>query len=173
MEKKIVLLFAAILAQVAVSNNPPVLKTGEPGILQNAVLWLDADYCKPSAWDREMVAGWNARSGCQKVRAVGEKVRPPVLRKDKDGRPYVDFGKYSSGRDLSLIPRQEGIRTAFVVVKLGADRYSHYLCDSKGYDFHRGANGEYASREWSPKIAAPARRTTPGRASPTDATPAR
>ena len=153
MEKKIVLLFAAFLAQVAVSNNPPALKAGEPDVLQNAVLWLDADLCKPSAWDCEMESGWNARSGCQKVRAVGEKVRPPVLRKDKDGRPYVDFGKYSSGRDLSLIPRQEGIRTAFVVVKLGADRYSHYLCDSKGYDFHRGANGEYASREWSPKIA--------------------
>ena len=153
LEKNLILLGGVLLAYTAVSNNPPALKAGEPDVLQNAVLWLDADHCKPSAWDSEMVAGWNARSGCQKVSTVGEKVRPPVLRKDKDGRPYVDFGKYSSGRDLSLIPRQEGIRTAFVVVKLGADRYSHYLCDSKGYDFHRGANGEYASREWSPKIA--------------------
>ena len=82
MENKMVLLFAVFLAQVAISNNPLALKAGEPDVLQNAVLWLDADHCKPSAWDCEMVAGWNARSGCQKVTAVGEKVRPPVLRKE-------------------------------------------------------------------------------------------
>ncbi len=152
MEKNVLLLLTASLASAALSGAMPALKAGEPDVLQNAVLWLDADHCKPSTWDCEMVAGWNARSGCQKVSAVGEKVRPPVLRKDSDGRPYVDFGKYSSGRDLSLVPRRTDIRTAFVVAKLCAENYCHYLCDSKGYDFHRGANGEYASREWSPKI---------------------
>ena len=120
MEKNVLLLLTASLASAALSGAMPALKVGEPDVLQNAVLWLDADHCKPSTWDCEMVAGWNARSGCQKVSAVGEKVRPPVLRKDSDGRPYVDFGKYSSGRDLSLVPRRTDIRTAFVVATLCA-----------------------------------------------------
>ena len=97
--------------------------------------------------------GWRGRGACTCSTAEVDTARPPVLRKDKSGLPYVDFGKYSSGRDLSIDPRRTDVRTAFVVVKLDADRHCHFLCDSKGYDFHRGPNGEYASREWSPKIA--------------------
>ena len=77
--------------------------------------------------------------------------KAPVLRADEQGRPYVDFGAFSSGCDLAF-PRFTDIRTAFVVEKLCKERYCHYLCDSKEYHFHRGEEGEYASAVWS-KIA--------------------
>jgi len=123
-----------------------------PAVLQDSVLWLDADHCKSTRPDCKMNDGWKPSGGRLAVTFAGRNMRPPILRKDKDGRPYVDFGKYSSGRDISF-PRFTDIRTVFVVGKLDTDRHCHFLCDSKGYDFHRGPNGEYASREWSPKIA--------------------
>jgi len=140
----------------AFSGAPPALKAGEPDVLQDAVLWLDACDFKGASSDasREMEGGWTSRGTCgSSTTAAVDGMRPPVLRKDKDGLPYVDFGKYSSGRDLSIAPRRIDVRTAFVVAKLDSDRHCHILCDSKGYDFHRGPNGEYASSEWSPKIA--------------------
>ena len=152
MEKKIVLLFAAFLTHIAMSNNPPALTAGEPEVLRDCSLWLDARDAFGSNPADEMIMGWNKRFGWAIVDAE-KPFAPPFLRYDKENRAYVDFGKFSSGRDLSINPREVGIRTAFIVGKLGDSRYCHFLCDSKGYDFHRGANGEYASREWSPKIS--------------------
>ena len=152
MKKNVLLLLTAAFAYAAFPGAQPVLKAGEPDVLQRAVLWLDADVYKNASTGWEMGNGWDARGGCLTGNSVGRKARPPVLRKDKDGRPYVDFGKYSSGRDI-IFPRCTDIRTAFVVGKFDTDRHCHFICDSKGYDFHRGPNGEYASREWSPKIA--------------------
>ena len=155
MKKTAPLLLAASLASAAFSGAPPALKDGEPDVLQGAVLWLDACDFKGAPQDVcfEMDDGWRGRGACTCSTAEVDTARPPILRKDKSGLPYVDFGKYSSGRDLSIDPRRTDVRTAFVVVKLDADRHCHFLCDSKGYDFHRGPNGEYASREWSPNIA--------------------
>ena len=152
MKKNVLLLLTAAFAYAAFPGAQPVLKAGVPDVLQRAVLWLDADVYKNASTGWEMGNGWDARGGCLTGNSVGRKARPPVLRKDKDGRPYVDFGKYSSGRDI-IFPRCTDIRTAFVVGKFDTDRHCHFICDSKGYDFHRGPNGEYASREWSPKIA--------------------
>ncbi|MBR0065999.1 MAG: PD40 domain-containing protein [Kiritimatiellae bacterium] len=151
MKKIPFVLLAALVASSAFSGAPPALKAGEPDVLQDAVLWLDADYYRPLTWDWEMER-WDARGGCLMGNSVSHNARPPILRKDKSGLPYVDFGKYSSGRDITFF-RFTDIRTVFIVGKLDADRHCHFLCDSKGYDFHRGPNGEYASREWSPKIA--------------------
>ncbi len=149
------LFFAVLAASSAFSGAPPALKAGEPRELQDSILWLDACDFKGAPQDVcfEMDDGWRGRGACTCSTAEVDTARPPILRKDKSGLPYVDFGKYSSGRDLSVVPRRTDIRTAFVVAKLDADRHCHFLCDSKGYDFHRGPNGEYASREWSPKIA--------------------
>ena len=152
MKKTALLLLAASLASAAFSGAPPALQDGEPDVLQGAILWLDADKFRNASSDWEMEGGWDPRGGCLMGNFVDDKARPPILRKDKDGRPYVDFGKFSSGRDISF-GRFTDIRMAFVVGKLCPERYCHFLCDSKGYDFHRGPNGEYASREWSPKIA--------------------
>ena len=145
MKKIPFVLLAALVASSAFSGAPPALKAGEPDVLQDAVLWLDADYYRPLTWDWEMER-WDARGGCLMGNSVSHNARPPILRKDKSGLPYVDFGKYSSGRDITFF-RFTDIRTAFVVGKLDADRHCHFLCDSKGYDFHRGPNGEYASPE--------------------------
>ncbi len=152
MKKTALLLLAASLASAAFSGAPPALQDGEPDVLQGAILWLDADKFRNASSDWEMEGGWDPRGGCLMGNFVDDKARPPILRKDKDGRPYVDFGKFSSGRDISF-GRFTDIRMAFVVGKLCPERYCHFLCDSKGHDFHRGPNGEYASREWSPKIA--------------------
>ena len=151
MKKNVLLLLTAAFAYAAFSGAPPALKVGEPDVLQDAVLWLDADVYKNASPGWEMYDGWHSRGGCFGSTYV-DSPHAPIFRKDQDGRPYVDFGKFSSGRDITFF-RFTDIRTAFVVGKLDADRHCHFLCDSKGYDFHRGPNGEYASREWSPKIA--------------------
>ena len=147
------IVFTAVLASasVAFSGAPPALKVGEPDVLGWATFWLDADTYRaaPSGWEMGEYDPWDARTSCWSCTKVGKKARPPILRKDKDGLPYVDFGKYSSGRDISFY-RFTDIRTAFIVGKLSDARYCHFLCDSKSYDFHRGPNGEYASPEWSP-----------------------
>ena len=141
----------------AFAGAPPALRDGEPRELQESLLWLDAYEFKsaPQNTEMEMELGWRGRGACVSSTAEydDERTRPPLLRKDKDGLPYVDFGKFSSGRDLSIVPRRTDVRMAFVVGKLRDARYCHFLCDSKSHDFHRGPNGEYASREWSPKIA--------------------
>ena len=143
---------ACVLAVSA--GAPPELRDGEPDVLGWATFWLDADTYRtaPSDWEMGEYNPWDARTSCLSGTWVGKKARPPILRKDKGGRPYVDFGKFGSGRDISFY-RFTDIRTAFVVGKLSNSRYCHFLCDSKSYDFHRGPNGEYASPEWSPKIA--------------------
>ena len=155
MEKNALLLLTATFAFAAFSGAPSALRAGEPAVLQESVLWLDAFDFKGAPQDVcfEMDGGWRGRGACLSSTAEVDEARPPILRKDKDGLPYVDFGRYSSGRDLSINPRRTDVRMAFVVAKLDKERYCHFLCDSKGYDFHRGANGEYASPEWSTKIA--------------------
>ena len=139
MEKNVLLLLTAALASAAFSGAPPALRPGEPAVMQDSVLWLDAGDFRGASPDvcLEMDDGWRSRCSCTTSEAVVDGTRPPILRKDKDGLPYVDFGKFSSGRDLSLVPRRTDVRTAFVVAKLDSDRHCHFLCDSKGYDFHR------------------------------------
>ena len=122
----------------------------EPAAMKDAILWFDA--CRvDGAKCGEEVAAWTSRAGQFTARPEKDD-KAPVLRKDGSGRPYVDFGRFSSGCDLAF-PRCGGVRTAFVVAKLGQNRFCHLLCDSGRYDFHRGADGEYASPEWSRKIA--------------------
>ena len=115
----------------AFSGAPPALKAGEPDVLQDAVLWLDADVYKNASPGWEMYDAWHSRGGCFGSTYV-DSPHVPIFRKDQDGRPYVDFGKYSSGRDITFF-RFTDIRTVFVVGKLDADRHCHILCDSKGY----------------------------------------
>jgi len=148
---------AAVCAFAAFADAPPALRDGEPRVLQGSLLWLDACDFKNAPQDAEveMELGWRGRGACVSSTAEfdDERSRPPLLRKDKDGLPYVDFGKFSSGRDLSICPRRTDVRMAFVVGKLSDARFCHFLCDSKSYDFHRGPDGEYASPEWTPKVA--------------------
>ena len=152
MKKNAILFLTVSFALTAVSTNPPALTAGEPEVLRDCSLWLDARDAEVSSVSGNEVDEWRTRFGMV-VFDAKEPLRPPFLRFDKEGKAYVDFGKFSSGRDLSIRPRQVGVRTAFVVGKLSDSRYCHFLCDSKSYDFHRGPNGEYASAEWSPKIA--------------------
>ena len=99
MKKIALLLLAASLASAAFSGAPPALQDGEPDVLQGAVLWLDACDFKGVPQDVcfEMDDGWRGRGACTCSTAEVDTARPPILRKDKSGLPYVDFGKYSSG----------------------------------------------------------------------------
>ena len=81
MKKIPFVLLAALVASSAFSGAPPALKAGEPDVLQDAVLWLDADYYRPLTWDWEMER-WDARGGCLMGNFVSNNARPPILRKD-------------------------------------------------------------------------------------------
>ena len=122
----------------------------EPEILNRSVFWLDADALSATLAPGAEVREWKSRTG--HVAAAPRKGdKAPVLRMDGQGRPYVDFGRFSSGCDLAF-PRFTNICTAFLVEKLAAERHCHFLCDSRKYDFHRGEGGEYACAAWA-KIA--------------------
>ena len=80
---------ACVAASAALSGAPPALRNGEPAVLQDSVLWLDACDFKGSPQDvcLEMNDGWRSRGSCTSSSTAADAARPPILRKDKDGLP--------------------------------------------------------------------------------------
>ncbi len=138
--RKIIFLVMAALAYAVWSAVPELLKT--------AKLHLDASERDSLSLDDDgAVQGWRSLAGVSPVTARPYGVKP-FLNASDQLRPFVDFGKMNSGRDLSF-PGITDIRTVFIVGQFDASRLCHLLCDSKRYDFHRGDDGAYGSEQWS------------------------
>ena len=111
--------------------------SGEPAILDDAYLWLDASTLTGSAGDE--VASWASRNaGGKTASTTGTKPTIATI----NGRNVVDFGAAGSGKDLTF-DRTTSIRTVFMVADIVNNSGVFFLGDSSNFHFHRGSQGQY------------------------------
>ena len=119
--------------------------TTEEFINGEAKFWLDASATGTITTNANgEVTRWNSRVGSNAASTlVHSSFSYPTYDTATYGFPTVDFGGVNSLKDLGFTAITD-IRTVFMVVKIAQSQDAFWLGDTSTYNFHRGANGQYA-----------------------------
>ena len=139
----------SMLISVLAALTLTTVSGAEPAVMREAAFWLDAADAATLTIDASgAVREWRSKgSGAVVAKTEGA----PARTQSAEGQTVVDFGAMASGKDLTY-PRLTQIRTVFEVARFETFWLCHLLGDVNGgkgaYNFHRGYEGAYASKEW-------------------------
>jgi len=122
---------------------------GEPSVLSEARLWLDAAQRSSLTLDaNNNVQSWTSRDANHTVATVSGTAPTYSTTWWTNGQPCIDFGSVGSGKDMQF-NRMTDLRTVFIVTKMAKDNRIFLLGDTTSYNFHRGEQNQYCSSTWS------------------------
>lgn len=117
-------------------------------VSEKAVMWFDAaDASTLMLDDSGCVTNWvsrDTRHDTPLSATVPDGYLAPKYDTENFGISTVDFGALKSKHDMTF-PRQNDIRTLFMVVKIAKSGDAFLLGDVSTYYFHRGTGGAYGN----------------------------